>query len=218
MDNSKPILVTITSPTAAGKSYLYSYIRDVAKLPCLVSTTTRPPRAGEVEGIDYFFITEEESLRLEAEDQFAELALYGGVRYGVTKTEFHSKLAKGLAFLIVEPSGIDHYAKPATDIGATHYKIFIETPLETRVERFKARTFEDIRVATEAGDGELVDKHVNAYFKRLESMLTYELTWKDMASWSRVIDGRHTTKYNLDLILDDISTITTIHDQNWQTI
>ena len=200
MDNSKPILVTLTSPTAAGKSYLYNYIRDVAKLPCLISTTTRPPRVGEVEGLDYFFIGEEESKRLESEDKFAELAVYGGVRYGVTKTEFHSKLKLGLVFLIVEPTGIEHYAKPATDIGALHFKVFVDTPLETRISRFKTRAFADIRAARDDPD-----KTVASYFKRFESMLTNELTWKDMVKWDSIIDGRESPKDNLNLILTDLA-------------
>ena len=86
------VLVTLTAPTCAGKSYLLNYIRNDRKLPCLVSTTTRPARAGEVEGVDYFFISEEESKSIEADDDFAELAVYNGIRYGVTKAEFKSKL------------------------------------------------------------------------------------------------------------------------------
>ena len=97
---SQPILVTLTAPSCSGKSYLLNYIRDEAKMPCLVSTTTRAPRTGEQEGIDYYFISREQSKRYEIEDNFAELAIYNGTRYGVTKQEFKSKLETGLTFLI----------------------------------------------------------------------------------------------------------------------
>ena len=205
-----PVLVTLTAPSAGGKSYLFNYIRDVAKMPCLISTTTRPPRANEVEGVDYFFITEEESKRLEAEGQFAELAIYRGVRYGVTKTEFHNKLSQGIAFLVVEPGGIEHYAQPAIDVGATHFKAFVHTEPEVRISRFKARARADMLQALDTAGregGELsfnVLKVMNAYLDRFHAMLTEETKWFQMCHWDRVLFGTDEPAVNLQIILNDI--------------
>lgn len=215
MENQKPILVTLTSPTAAGKSYLFNYIRDVAKLPCLISTTTRAPRAGEKEGIDYYFIDEDFSRALEKGDQFAELAIYRGIRYGVTKDEFERKLSRGIAFLIVEPSGIDHYVKPATDAGAKHLKYYIHTDPELRLERFKSRALADVLRAGEADENlrrmgrpaNLVEKTLFTHMDRLVSMYTEERKWFAMVNWDRVLFGSDSPEHNLNVIMSDIKNI-----------
>lgn len=212
MENQKPVLVTLTSPTAAGKSYLYNYIRDVAKLPCLVSTTTRRPRAGEVDGVDYYFIDEELSIALEKADHFAELAVYRGIRYGVTKDEFQRKLSQGLVFLIVEPSGIDHYVKPAIDAGALHLKYYIHTDPDVRLERFKQRVLADVQSAGEADanlrrmgkPATVVEKTLSSHIDRLVSMYTEEKSWFTMAHWDRVLFGTDTPEHNLRIIMNDV--------------
>lgn len=205
----KPVLVTLTAQSCGGKSYLFNYIRDVAKLPCLISTTTRAPRDGEQEGVDYFFITKEESIRLEKEGQFAELAIYNGHRYGVTKDEFHSKLNQGIAFLIVEPGGIEHYAKPAVDAGAMHYKTFIFSDPAVRLERFMTRSKKDMMKAL-SKDGFTWDEVVEAQrvaLSRLTQMLTTEVKWFEMAQWDRVLQGDWLPEENLKAILHDIEKI-----------
>lgn len=203
-----PILVTITSPTAAGKSYLFNYIRDVAKMPCLISTTTRPARAGEQEGVDYFFISEEESKRLEAEDQFAELAVYRGIRYGVTKEEFHSKLSQGVAFLIVEPTGIDHYAKPALEVGADHLKFYIHTDPEIRQQRFIERAMSDFQLEIDkfSGDSTALKKLFKSYMDRQRAVSTVEMQWYEMVQWDRILFGTEPPETNLKIILDTLAT------------
>ena len=211
---TKPVLVTLTSPSCAGKSHLLSYIRDVRNMPCLVSTTTRPPRAGEVEGKDYFFISEADSRDIEAADEFAELAIYNGVRYGVTKEEFKKKLDTGLTFLIVEPSGIEHYVKPAVDAGAVHLKYFVNTPLNVRLERFKKRLDDDLeqimmkftngRPAEEDLKRQEIQRCVNAGLKRYKTMLTVEPDWINMADWDGVLSGSCSPEKNLARILADV--------------
>lgn len=203
----KSVLITLTSPSAAGKSYLFNYIRDVAKLPCLISTTTRAARVGEKEGVDYFFIDEAESKRLDAEDQLAELAIYNGVRYGVTKQEFHSKLSQGMAFLICEPSGIDHYVKPAKDVGAIHYKTYIHTDPQVRLQRFRERAEQDMQRAAGAADVSKIMKEFKTSLNRLSTMLTEEMRWGDMHQWDRVLFGDEPPEDNLAIILKDVKKI-----------
>lgn len=210
MEN-KPVLVTLTAPSAAGKSHLFNYIRDVAKMPCLISTTTRAARANEVEGVDYFFISREESLRMEAEGEFAELAIYNGNRYGVTKKEFHSKLEQGIAFLIVEPTGIDHYAAPAIEAGALHYKTFIYVDPVVRMQRFRERAKQDLAKTISMNYDCDYDALKIACLKtqlvslsRLEQMLTTEVKWFEVSQWDRVLFGEEPPEENLKIILKDI--------------
>jgi guanylate kinase len=205
---TRPILITLTAPSCAGKSYLFNYIRDEAKLPCLISTTTRKPRAGEKEGIDYFFISEEESIMLGAMDQFAELAIFNGTRYGVTRKEFQTKLSMGMAFLIVEPSGIDHYVKPALDMGAGHLKYYVHTDPEVRFERFKNRVEQDLSKAlSQCSDADVYNcscKIVKTALSRFQVMLTTEMQWGTAAKWDRILFGESDPKENVEIILSDV--------------
>jgi len=215
---SKPVLITFTSPTCSGKSYLLSYIRDVAKLPCFVSTTTRPKRDGEVDGVDYFFISDEESRAIEAADGFAELMTFRGFRYGVTKEEFKKKLDMGLAFLVVEPEGIEHYAKPALDVGALWLKYFVDVPQEVRIERFKKRYEADVLKAIKQMEllnsttlqGEHTDtvlSVVRNYNNRFVSMLGPETQWHYKCVWDRTLKGDVDPAQNLVQILADVEVV-----------
>src|SRR5262249_12467667 len=70
-------LVVISGPSGSGKSTL---IRRALDRPCLsnmqlsVSATTRPPRPGETEGVDYFFMDHEEFLSARGRNEFLEWA------------------------------------------------------------------------------------------------------------------------------------------------
>jgi len=212
---TRPILITLTAPTCSGKSYLLTYIRDTAKRPCLTSTTTRPPREGEVDGLDYIFITEQESKNIEAQDGFAELAIFRGARYGVTKKEFERKLSQGPAFLIVEPSGIDHYVKPALDMGAVWLKYFVYSKPAVLVERFKKRFEADTAKALSAdiasaaygeryGSGDKVMSTVKAYTDRLIHLLGPESEWFEAKQWDGILYGDKHPIENLKIIDADI--------------
>lgn len=201
----KPILVTLTAPSNAGKSYLFSYIRDQKRLPCLISTTTRPARDGEIEGTDYFFISDEESRAIEERDGFAELMEYNGYRYGVTKEEFHNKLSQGLAFLIVEPTGLDHYIQPALEAGALNLKVFIDVDEPERIRRMQSRLNADLTLLDQQNiNPSHVKKLINVHFTRLVTMLTTERNWKDLHDWDLVLSGTDSPQHNIQCILEQV--------------
>jgi len=209
---NKPILITLTAPTAAGKSYLFNHIRDVAKLPCFVSTTTREPRDGEIDGVDYHFITEAMSETLEKSGQFAELVTYNGTRYGITNDEWFGKLQPGkIVFLIVEPTGIENYVIPAMKAGVTWLKYYLHTDADVRMERFMKRMKSDLmHQVLDFQESEEVRvaktlKTVETYMKRHKAMLTEETEWFQKAQWTRVLNGTVPAEENLKIILDDVN-------------
>lgn len=53
----KPIIIAISGVSGSGKTHLSKFLRKEYGIPMIVSTTTRPPRADEVEGEDYFFVS-----------------------------------------------------------------------------------------------------------------------------------------------------------------
>lgn len=78
-----PILV-LAGPTAVGKGTVIRQLcRQYPQVALSVSVTTRPPRPGEVEGVDYFFVSDVEFDRLIATDALLEWAVvHGKYRYG----------------------------------------------------------------------------------------------------------------------------------------
>jgi guanylate kinase len=94
-----PILV-ITGPSGVGKGTLIKGLLErVPGLELAVSATTRRPREGEVNGVDYHFLTEADFDRRVAAGEFVEHAEYAGNRYGTLKSEL-SRPARGIVLEI----------------------------------------------------------------------------------------------------------------------
>ena len=94
--SSTPLLVVVSAPSGAGKSTLCDNVR--AALPSAsraVTCTTREPRDGELDGVDYYFLGEEEFLALVEGGEFLENAVVHGNHYGVLKSELRAKLVEG---------------------------------------------------------------------------------------------------------------------------
>ncbi len=90
------MLVVISGPSGAGKStFVKALLEADARLSFSVSTTTRPPRRGETEGVQYSFVSDEEFDRLVAADEFVEWAHVHGRRYGTRRAHVQGMLAAG---------------------------------------------------------------------------------------------------------------------------
>jgi guanylate kinase len=89
-------LILVNGPTGSGKGTLVAYIRSVyPQIGFSVSCTTRSPRPNEVEGVNYYFVSEEEFLKRIEEEKFLEWAKYGKNYYGTLKSEVLPRLEKG---------------------------------------------------------------------------------------------------------------------------
>ena len=94
------ILFVVSAPSGAGKTTLCDALRQTPDFVYSVSCTTRPPRAGEIEGEDYHFVTGKEFLdRVEA-GEFLEHAIVHGHYYGTLKAPLVANLKKGVDVLI----------------------------------------------------------------------------------------------------------------------
>jgi guanylate kinase len=81
--NREGIILIISAPSGAGKTTLcHALMKRFPNMKESVSYTTRPPRAGEVHGVDYFFVSREEFQRMVDADAFAEWAEVHGNLYG----------------------------------------------------------------------------------------------------------------------------------------
>src|SRR5207245_7499614 len=94
------ILFVLSAPSGAGKTTLVDALRQTSEFTYLVSCTTRPARAGEVDGEDYRFLSEEEFNARAKAGEFLELATVHGHRYGTLLKPIVEDLMNGRDVLI----------------------------------------------------------------------------------------------------------------------
>ena len=80
-------MIVLVGESASGKSSIERYLMDNYGYKKIVSYTTRSPRLGEVDGIDYHFISVEEFKSLKEQGFFAETAVYNNWHYGTAKED-----------------------------------------------------------------------------------------------------------------------------------
>jgi guanylate kinase len=86
----------ITGPSGVGKGTLIRGLRErMPELELSVSATTRPPRAGERDGVDYHFLSPDEFERHVRQGDFIEHATYSGNRYGTLRSQLEHRLDAG---------------------------------------------------------------------------------------------------------------------------
>jgi guanylate kinase len=95
-------LVVLAGPTAVGKGTVSTYIREnYPDVHLSVSATTRAPRPGEVDGINYFFVDDAEFDRLIETGQMLETAtVHNAYRYGTPRAPIDVALAEGKSVLL----------------------------------------------------------------------------------------------------------------------
>ncbi len=89
------IMIILSSPSGAGKTTLVKKISKEKKFKISISHTTRQPRPNEINGVDYFFIKENEFQKLINEGEFLEYANVFKNLYGSTKKEVFKNLKNG---------------------------------------------------------------------------------------------------------------------------
>lgn len=94
------IYILVVGPTGSGKNTLITAAREaITGLAFAVSATTRAMRDGEVDGVNYHFLTREEFMRRVENDEFLEWAEYGGNCYGTLRSEVETRVEAGEVIL-----------------------------------------------------------------------------------------------------------------------
>ena len=98
--NRKGLMLVLSSPSGAGKTTICKEIlKKIKELKLSISYTTRPKRKSEVDGLDYFFISEKKFKELQAKDFFIENAKVFDHLYGTPKNFVEKNLLKGVDVL-----------------------------------------------------------------------------------------------------------------------
>jgi guanylate kinase len=128
-----PKLFVVTGPSGAGKGTLIKGLlarRDDLELA--VSATTRARRRGEVEGKDYYFLSEDEFLEAVERGEFLEHVVYVSGRYGTLRSEIERVFTAGRSCVLeLETVG----AKAVQESWPGAVTIFIEAPSFAELER-----------------------------------------------------------------------------------
>lgn len=104
MSNGK--LFVISGASGVGKStVLQRVIQEGKDLFFSVSATTRKPRPGEQDGVNYFFVSKETFRQMIARDEFVEYDAHMNNFYGTPKAQLEDKLKAGSVILDIEPNG-----------------------------------------------------------------------------------------------------------------
>lgn len=92
----------MSGPSGVGKGTLYKLLfeRHPETYVLSVSHTTRAPRPGESDAVDYHFVTMDSFESLIAQDGFVEHAKFGGNRYGTSKMTIEEQSKKGKVVLL----------------------------------------------------------------------------------------------------------------------
>lgn len=95
-ENNKGILIVISGPSGAGKGTICkALLEEHTDIEISISATTRKPRVGEIDGVNYHFLTKEDFLKRVDEDDFLEYAEVYGNYYGTPKSKVEEILKQG---------------------------------------------------------------------------------------------------------------------------
>lgn len=93
-------IVVISGPSGVGKGTICKKIMEIINAKYSVSTTTRSPREGEVNGVDYYFVTKEEFRRKISKEEFLEYNIYNDNYYGTSKDVVFEMIDKGINVIL----------------------------------------------------------------------------------------------------------------------
>lgn len=172
-------IVTITGPSLSGKTQLSKILQEEHGFNAVVSVTTRPKRKNEEEGIDYYFISQEDYKNM----KFVQKTHFNNHFYGVSENEIVGKNSSPIIW-VVAPESIEQIERYCNDKEFLLTKIFVTNPEEVLyarlLERFKSDT----------------TGSVETYVKRLQSMTNVEKNWS--------IDAKNNPK-KYDIVISEFN-------------
>lgn len=173
MSNSEPgqqgILLLVSGPAGSGKTTLCQRLIDThASVERVITATTRPPRDGEIDGEDYYFLSAESFEKGVSEHAFYEHARVHNNFYGVLKREIDRRLDAGCDLLLnIDVQGAASFRKAASvnpELARRLVSIFIQPVNMAQIrERLVSRgtdAVEEIERRLKVAENELLERNL----------------------------------------------------------
>ncbi|HEV8083839.1 MAG TPA: guanylate kinase [Chitinophagaceae bacterium] len=161
-------IILVTAPSGAGKTSIIHYLmQKFPQLAFSVSATTRKPRENEMEGLDYYFISEKEFKEKIHHKEFLEWEMvYEGKYYGTLKDEIERIWAQNkVPVLDIDVQGAIHVQQ---QYPVNTFSVFIQPPsleeLKSRLQRRGSETQESLQARVNKSSFELTFK---SYFENV---------------------------------------------------
>lgn len=159
------VVLVLSGPSGAGKSSLLNeIINDIGECYFSISTTTRPMRDGEEEGVHYHFVNEEEFKKDIEDDNFLEYAIVHGNYYGTSLKPVREALHEGkLVLFDIDVQGNTAVKNRLGDITTS---VFITPPTLSELKR---------RLQKRATDSvEIIDNRIKMAKREIQRMNEYD--------------------------------------------
>lgn len=118
-------MIVIVGESACGKSSVAKYLMECYGYKRIITYTTREPRDGEKDGVDYFYINQQHFKTLEEQGFFAETATYNGWSYGSAKRDYINNCV-----IVLTPRGLRSIRKAGVD---NIFTVYIDVPRRDRL-------------------------------------------------------------------------------------
>tara|TARA_B100000029_G_scaffold197532_2_gene195644 strand:- start:2098 stop:2661 length:564 start_codon:yes stop_codon:yes gene_type:complete len=175
-------LVVLTGPSGVGKTTLANFLIQEFSLSRVVTCTTRKPREGELDGVDYNFLSKEIFQKLLSENKFSEYAKVYGNYYGVLKKDISNSLKSFNSLIILDIQG----ASKIKEVFKNSIVVFLSPPSEKEIfERMRKRNKD-------------TEESLN---KRIQLLKT-EISWSPNADYELVNRDLKTCKTDLKMIVE----------------
>ena len=151
--------IILVGKAASGKDHLRKQLQS-RNFKYAVSYTTRPPREGEIEGKDYFFINSVQAYEMIQKGEFFEYVMFNGWLYGTTMAQWQQTSDESV--YIMTPTGLSH-------VNETDRKeclvIYTDIDIEIRRQRLKNRNM----------PGDTLERRIEADEKDFENFTNYDI-------------------------------------------
>jgi guanylate kinase len=137
----KGLLIIVSGPAGSGKTTLCErMLEEMPQIERVVTSTTRQPRSGEVDQVDYYFFDHETFQAKIAANEFYEYAHVHSKRYGTLKSEVQGKLANGTDLLLnIDVQGAAQMRKTAQNDPLLKGKVVTVFIMPPTIKELEAR-------------------------------------------------------------------------------
>jgi len=195
-------IITLTGPTCAGKSTIEAQLQQRG-FGRAISHTTRSPRAGEVSGQHYHFVSDDEFTRLDGQGKFVEKIQFGSARYSMSADAIKTaQAASDNVVIVADPHGVDQIRNFCRKDGLRFFAIWVDCGEQEQARRWIKRMMSDMVMGKEV---------VGAYSERLAIMLGEEVQWRQNCNYGLydmfLLDRTRSPQQNAEAVQKVVSSL-----------